>query len=65
MTGTPSAASFALVLPGGHAQAMGTRSMGQLSEPSADPDDPRRFLQALLGVESDSPSHGRTEQEPC
>jgi len=45
---TPSAATLALMLPGGLAQAMGLRSMGQLIEPGPDPDSPERLLAELL-----------------
>jgi hypothetical protein len=62
---TPSAATLALVLPGGMAQAMGLRSLGQLAEPGPDPESTARLLGELLDVESDNPSHGRTEAEPC
>jgi hypothetical protein len=62
---TPSAATFALMLPGGLAQAMGLRSLGQLSESGPDPDSAERLLAEILDAESDNPSHGRTEPEPC
>jgi hypothetical protein len=43
---------FALHLPGGISQALGLRSMGQLSEPSWDPEDPARLLLEMIqGVE--------------
>lgn len=45
---TPSAATFALMLPGGMAQAMGLRSMRQLIEPGPDPDSRERLLAELL-----------------
>ena len=45
---TPSSATLALMLPGGLAQAMGLRSMGQLIEPGPDPDSPERLLAELL-----------------
>lgn len=45
---TPSAATFALQIPGGLAQAYGLRSMGQISEPGSDPDSAERLLQELL-----------------
>lgn len=44
----PSAVSLALMLPGGLAQALGSRSLGQLCEPSFDPEDPVRLLLELL-----------------
>ena len=44
----PSAATFALQLPGGLAQAFGLRSMGQLTEPGPDPDSATRLLQEFL-----------------
>jgi hypothetical protein len=62
---TPSAATLALMLPGGMAQAMGLRSLAQLAEPGPDPDSAGRLLAELLDAESDYPSHGRTEPEPC
>ena len=62
---TPSAATLALMLPGGMAQAMGLRSMGQLAESGPDPDSAARLLAELLDAESDNPSHGRTGPEPC
>ena len=62
---TPSAATLALMLPGGMAQAQGLRSMAQLSEPGPDPDSAERLLAELLDAESDNPSHGRTGPEPC
>jgi hypothetical protein len=36
------------MLPGGMAQAMGLRSMGQLIEPGPDPDSRERLLVELL-----------------
>lgn len=48
----PSAAVLALQLPGGLAQAMGLRSLGQLCEPGADPDSPQRYLQELMNGDS-------------
>ena len=45
---TPSAATLALMLPGGVAQAMGLRSLGQLIEPGPDPDSRERLLAELL-----------------
>ena len=62
---TPSAATFALMMPGGMAQAMGLRSLTQLAEPGPDPDSAERLLAELLDAESDDPSHGRTGPEPC
>ena len=62
---TPSAATLALMLPGGQAPAMGLRSLGQLAAPGPDPDSAERLLAELLDAESDNPSHGRTEPEPC
>lgn len=49
---TPSAAVLALQIPGGLAQAMGLRSLGQLCEPGPDPDDPRRYLAQILNGDS-------------
>ncbi len=49
---TPSAAVLALQIPGGMAQAMGLRSLGQISEPGPDPDDPRRYLMQLMNGDS-------------
>ena len=62
---TPSAATLALMLPGGMAQALGLRSLAQLAEPGPDPDSAGRLLAELLDAESDYPSHGRTGPEPC
>ena len=45
---TPSAATLALMLPGGVAQAMGLRSLGQLIEPGPDPDSRERLLAEIL-----------------
>lgn len=45
---TPSAASFAMILPHGLEQAYGLRSMGQLAEPGGDPDSAARLLLELL-----------------
>ncbi len=44
----PSAATLALMLPGGMAQAMGLRSLGQLIEPGPDPDSRERLLAEIL-----------------
>jgi hypothetical protein len=44
----PSAATFALQMPGGMAQAMGLRSLGQLAEPGPDPESSERYLLELL-----------------
>lgn len=45
---TPSAATFAMMLPHGLEQAYGLRSMGQLAEPGGDPDSAARLLLELL-----------------
>jgi len=45
---TPSAATLALILPGGLAQAQGRRSMAQLIEPGPDPESAARLLQEIL-----------------
>lgn len=62
---TPSAAVLAMQMPGGMAQAMGLRSLGQLAESGPDPDSAARLLAEILDAESDNPSHGRTDPEPC
>lgn len=45
---SPSTVAFALQLQGGMAQVLGLRSMGQLAEPSWDPEDPARLLLEML-----------------
>ena len=47
----PSAVTLAMQLPRGGAQAMGTCSMGQLSEPGPDPDSVERLLREVLDEE--------------
>jgi hypothetical protein len=49
---TPSAAILALQMPGGMAEAMGLRSLGQLSESGPDPDSAERLLAELLAEET-------------
>jgi hypothetical protein len=61
---TPSAAAFALQLPGGLDQALGFRSMRQLAEPGPDPDSAERLLLELLENPSDTPSNGNDELRP-
>ena len=62
---TSSAATLALMLPGGLAQVLGLRSLGQLSESGPDPESAERLLGELLDAESDDQSLGRIEPEPC